>query len=208
MSFTAFLLAVLMVWLGCGIAAALALGRRGHDPYPWALLGAVLGPLVVPLALQARAAERSSAERVSSGVAGPGAVDVLVGIDGSEASMQALDAAIRIVGSGLGRLELVRVLTFGALDVKATPADHGRHEETLGLLASAATHARLALGRDPDQSILTGDPSATIAAHATEQHFDLVVIGSRGSGASTALLGSVAVTLAGSCTTPVLIVTA
>ena len=51
MSATTALAIVMVAWLAIGVVTGTAMGRRGHDGFTWLLLGATLGPLVVPLAL-------------------------------------------------------------------------------------------------------------------------------------------------------------
>jgi membrane-associated phospholipid phosphatase len=51
MSATTALAIVMLIWSLIGTAAAWIMGRRGHDWLTWWVLGTVLGPLVVPLAL-------------------------------------------------------------------------------------------------------------------------------------------------------------
>jgi len=51
MSATAALAIVMLIWSLIGTAAAIIMGRHGHDRFTWGVLGTVLGPLVVPLAL-------------------------------------------------------------------------------------------------------------------------------------------------------------
>jgi hypothetical protein len=41
-------------WLGIGVVTGMVMGRRGHDTFTWWLLGAVLGPLVILLAMNPR----------------------------------------------------------------------------------------------------------------------------------------------------------
>ncbi len=54
MSATAALAFVMATWLAIGVVTGMAMGRRDHDGFTWLLLGATLGPLVVPLALSTR----------------------------------------------------------------------------------------------------------------------------------------------------------
>ena len=51
MSATAALAFVMAAWLAIGVVTGRAMSRRGFDGFTWLLLGASLGPLVVPLAL-------------------------------------------------------------------------------------------------------------------------------------------------------------
>ena len=49
MSATTALAVVMIAWLAIGVATGSFMGWRGHDWFTWGLLGAVLGPLVIPL---------------------------------------------------------------------------------------------------------------------------------------------------------------
>jgi hypothetical protein len=51
MSATTALALVMLIWSLIGVATGRIMDRRGHDRFTWWLLGTVLGPLVVPLAL-------------------------------------------------------------------------------------------------------------------------------------------------------------
>jgi hypothetical protein len=51
MSATAALAFVMATWVAIGLVSGRAMSRRGHDGFTWLVLGASLGPLVVPLAL-------------------------------------------------------------------------------------------------------------------------------------------------------------
>lgn len=51
MSATTALAIVMIGWLVIGVVTGLTMGRRGHEGFTWLVLGATLGPLVVPLAL-------------------------------------------------------------------------------------------------------------------------------------------------------------
>ena len=48
MSPTVGLLIVAAVWVGTGIILALVMGRLGHAPWTWAVLGIGFGPLAIP----------------------------------------------------------------------------------------------------------------------------------------------------------------
>jgi nucleotide-binding universal stress UspA family protein len=184
-STTEFLLILLAAWLATGLTLAVVMGRRGHGAFQWFLLGAVLGPLALPLAWTAirdehRPSPRSLGEAMSSG----GSVDVLVGVDGSLEAENALKMTIALVGANIGRLMLAHVTTFGE-------SEQGRRDEELAvelLDAAASSVPEFAPGR----VLLTGRPADALIKHATEEGFDLLAIGRRGSGASKALLGSTA----------------
>jgi hypothetical protein len=108
-SFTVFL-SLLMATFGCiGLVLAIVMGRLGHSPFAWGVLGLLLGPIALLLALVAARDERSSSWLVAGGIPGSGPVDVLVGIDGSPESAAATAAALDLLGGRVGRLTLVAV---------------------------------------------------------------------------------------------------
>jgi hypothetical protein len=67
---TALAIAMLICSLS-GAAAAVSMGRRGHDRLTWWLLGTVLGPLVVPLALVTVVESPRSGTAAPRALAGP-----------------------------------------------------------------------------------------------------------------------------------------
>ena len=210
MSFTTFLLAVACLWLFTGLGAGVVLGRRGHDPFTWGLLGAVLGPIVVPLAVVAIRNERKSDtapapdhSKTSTDHAQSGAVDVLVGIDGSSQADAAFESVLRLLAGSLGRFAIATATPFEA-DSTAT----GRQEEAqdLVLLESYGDRAARALGRAAETVLLRGKAADALQSYCQDQQFDLLVVGSRGAGLATTLLGSVTSRLASHSNVPVLIV--
>lgn len=75
---------VALAWGLLGVSAALVMGRRGHQPFMWLMLGIVFGPLVLPLAVNALLHDRPGLfQRLSNGRPGTGGIDVLAGTDGS-----------------------------------------------------------------------------------------------------------------------------
>jgi nucleotide-binding universal stress UspA family protein len=194
------LLIGLAVWLTIGITLAVLMGRRGHSPFEWFLLGAILGPIALPLAWDRIRSEPTIPNRETVGVVpgpGTGPVDVLVGIDGSSESETALHTAVEILGPRIGRLTLVGVTGFdyGSPQVQA---DTKRALETLQGIAASASVAHLGV------TILSGKPSEALPEYALREGYQLVVVGRRGRGASKAILGSTAAQLA-SAPIPVLI---
>ena len=67
MSATTALAIVMVAWLAIGVVTGIAMGRRGHDAFTWLLLGATLGPLVVPLALSTHRRTGPTARPVTRG---------------------------------------------------------------------------------------------------------------------------------------------
>jgi nucleotide-binding universal stress UspA family protein len=190
---TEVLLIALAVWLTVGITLAVLMGRRGHSPFEWFLLGAVLGPIAWPVAWGRIKDEPAALTRGTVDAApgpGTGPIDVVVGIDGSAESERALRTAIEILGPRMGRLTLVGVTEFdyGSRQVEA---DTKRALATLRSVAASANVAK------PGITILSGRPADALSEYAQRDGYELVVVGHRGRGASNAILGSTAAQLAG-----------
>jgi nucleotide-binding universal stress UspA family protein len=207
MSATGALTVLILSWVVIGVAAAIVMGRRGHAPYSWALMGAVLGPLVVPLMISATRRERTSPTAASrhpdvarTDPARDG-LDLLVGIDGSDQSMGALRRAIELFGPFATRVTIATVLDY---DAGLANAPRGEQERAREILASAARLAAGLLGREPDTVVLTGRPDEALVRHAQEGDA-LLVVAPRGKGASRVLFGSVASRLARGVDVPIAI---
>lgn len=81
-------IAIVVTWVAIGVVVGIVMGRRGYHSPTWILVGAVFGPLTIPLTTHAvRDARRWSRPRtLFAGSVGTGTVDVLVGIHGSAGS--------------------------------------------------------------------------------------------------------------------------
>src|SRR5690348_5187902 len=91
------------------------MGRRGHDSFGWLVLGTVLGPLGVILAIAARSDEKLDPARLRLGpraIPASGTIDVLVGYDGSAESLAALQTVPALLGDRLGRLTVATVVPY------------------------------------------------------------------------------------------------
>ena len=190
---------VVLAWGLLGVSTALVMGRRGHAPFMWLVLAIVFGPLVLPLAVSALHNDRPGLmRRLSAGQPGPGSVDVLVGIDGSEAAVDALHLVIGILGDRLGRLTLAAVVDYDVA-VGSGLADERERAETDLHRAAEAT------GLVPERVVLSGRPAEALRKQAVEEGYELIGVGRRGRGVSRTLLGSVATELARGGDVPVLI---
>lgn len=197
MSFATLMAVVAVSWLTVGLTLALFMGRRGHDPFSWLVLGTLFGPLGAIFAAEARASEKPGpAELVVAGQpGGAGPVDVLVGSDGSPESRAALAAATELLGPRLGRLTLATVIPF----------DSGVEAQRQARVALELEWQGEAVPGGPQLELLHGRPADALLDRTVEGGYDLLVIGTRGAGASTAILGSTAVDVARSAKVPVLL---
>jgi nucleotide-binding universal stress UspA family protein len=212
-SSTAFL-SLLMATFACiGLVLAIVMGRLGRSSFAWGLLGLLLGPIALLLALVEVRDERPWWTRlVATGDPGGGPVDVLVGIDGSPESAAATTAALELLGARVGRLTLVAVT-----DLDESYAGREERVRRQGELERQAEAVRAWLGeRDgaagarpvvvPELKLMAGRPATTLDTLAAEDGYDLLVVGARGAGLSKVLLGSVASRLAARASVPVLVV--
>lgn len=195
-----FLLAVAATWLVIGVALSVLMGRRGHDSFGWLVTGALLGPLAFVLAVDARRhEERMQPERIPVSAPAPplpaGPVDVVVGYDGSPESVAALDAVAGLLGERLGRLTVVTVVPYGDIRLPQRQA-----ADALRSLAARGAP------RPPELEVLHGHPATALAQLAAEGGYDLIAVGTRGSGITKAVLGSASSQLARDSKVPVLLV--
>lgn len=196
MSASDVLVVIGVAWLAIGITLSVVLGRRGHSGFTWFVLGTLLGPLALALAVSSVRNDEHPSPRVmaSSAVDGANGVDVLVGFDGSPESRAAVDAAAELMHARLGRFTLATVVPF----------DGGADEERIALRALEAEQERLA-GLGPGLELLKGHPASALTTRASEDGYALVAIGTRGRGRAH-LFGSTATELARTSKVPVLLV--
>jgi nucleotide-binding universal stress UspA family protein len=149
---------------------------------------------------------------VASGDPGSGPVDVLVGIDGSPESAAASTAALELLGDRVGRLTLVAVTEVD--DSTAGREQRARLRKELERQAEAVqvwqqerdVPARAKQKVTPELQLISGPPARTLNTIAAEDGYGLLVVGARGAGMSSVLLGSVATKLAAQASVPVLII--
>jgi nucleotide-binding universal stress UspA family protein len=203
-STTAALLVLLVIWVSLGLITGLIMGRRGNSWFGWAVIGCVLGPLVIPVALSTARRERDvQAITLVRGEEGAGQLRILVGIDGSVESQVAVRSVIVLLGDRIGSFTLAAVIDYDAV----RPGWKGDDQQDAeAALADAERVADASLGGAAETVLLVGAPARALLEHAAATDADLLAIGSRGRGASTALLGSVATQLAAKAPVPVLIV--
>ena len=196
MSDSVLLAVVLGVWLLTGLVLAVVLGRRGKDPLGWLVLGALMGPVAIFLALDAVEHDEQDVVDVVAPPRGHshGQVDVLVGFDGSAGSKAAVSEAERLFGDRVDRLTLVKVVPFdiGQIDDR----------EARSKLLEAA---RASEGGGIGLEVAHGRPATAMQHLAESDHYDVLVIGTSTDDRVHAL-GDAAVDLARESSVPVLLV--
>ncbi|OUD00024.1 universal stress protein [Streptosporangium minutum] len=135
---------------------------------------------------------------------------ILVGVDGSQAALEAVSWAVREARLRDAGLRVVHVMPAWPLEMSedAPYADAGRwmRDGAASMLTEGVERAREEDGRVRVESqLLPGDPRLVLIEAAKEA--DLLVVGSHGLGGfSGMLLGSVALDVAGHTTCPVAVV--
>lgn len=194
---------VVASWLGVALLLTVVMARRGHDPFQWALLGAVLGPVAVPLAI----AHRQNPALPQAGAAPstePGRV--LVGLRPG--------VAVDEVAPALAHLRTlagpVPVTVAAVLDAEACERPSGREAVAVVerfLEAAAAALVRSGVAAEPvERRVLFGDPAAALAAFARDNQCALVAVGAGEPLSRRAVHGSTRSRLLRSATVPVLCV--
>lgn len=178
---------VLVTWVATGLAAALFLARHGRRSPAWFVIGVALGPILLPIAFEL--AERDGM-LLGRTVASPGgeaaSLTVLVAVDGSQESDDALADAARVLAPKGAQFVLLNVL-----DLDLGENDPVARQDAEALLAKRS--AWLPEGSMPAvYEVATGQPAQVILDRAAADAVDLVVLGRRGRGLSELLLGSVA----------------
>jgi nucleotide-binding universal stress UspA family protein len=216
MSFTVFLFLLMAIFAFIGVVLAVVMGRLGHSTFGWGLLGMVLGPIALLLALMAVKNERPWSRLVAGGAPGSGPIDVLVGIDGSPESTAAATAALDLLGHRVGRLTLMAVATIDTSVAGRREQARLHHElrwqaERVQVWLQAHLPPQIQADEaseavSPKLVLRSGQPAAELERIAVEDGYGLLVVGARGAGFSRALLGSVATTLAAGARVPVLVI--
>jgi nucleotide-binding universal stress UspA family protein len=199
MSSTNALIVVALTWLVIGLLIAVVMRRRGFDFWVWLALGALLGPLSVPLALERAVfhpVEYQSSYRPKKAA---GRFDVLAGIDGSTESVSAVRSALALFGDSVTSLTLVTVLER---DMAMGQTGAENQVEARERLAHVVNDVQF---EPVETQLLFGRPDEAMAEYACERDFELIVVGARGHGVSEALFGSVTSRLVGGAGVPVLV---
>jgi nucleotide-binding universal stress UspA family protein len=215
------------LWVGGGLVLGWSMKRHGHDLLSWLGLGISLGPIAIPLALDARKRAEdkkaaANAELIHSRqaherdhvadrhVRAMGAQphrnrephDIVVGVDGSENSMCALSEALDVLGDRVRTCMLVAVGDIEALVEENFPGPHPIHLMLSEALLRASTD-------HPEVDFMTmtrsGRPAEELCTVAEKGEYQLLVIGAQGKGATSALLGSTATEVIRLSTVPVLV---
>jgi hypothetical protein len=151
-----------VAWLSIPPLLSRAMRRRGYDGGSWMVVGLLLGPVGVALAVVEVLSDVPEGSRIlEAGLAGKGEVSILVVLE-ADSSIPPPTAGLAEVSPYLRRLGLARILPKGGPRL-----DERRAEQTL-------RRAAIGLAR-PEIALLFGRPDLAIAAHAAAGAYDVVV---------------------------------
>lgn len=179
---------IVVAWIATGAAVGFSEVRQGHWRWLW-LLGAMAGPLAIPLARLADAQE--DAHTTAGTMQAPSVTDrhglrVLAGIDGSTNARQAARDGAQLLGFRMAELTLTTVVDFEAAAFPNRPEVSGSPREDRSaadrLVERAASEMSGWLGHRPGTVVLAGKPSTALQEHASEAGYDLVLVSGRGRG--------------------------
>jgi nucleotide-binding universal stress UspA family protein len=197
MAGSTFVWVALLVWLLGGLAGYYYLYRHGHPHPVWLLGGLVLGPFSLLVFIDR--VERTSHVIVDRPASDTSGTKVVVGLDGSPGSGEALEVARRLVEGRPCCLVLCEVVDY---DTEDDPSGEGVAAATQRLEDLAAGMP----GQPVSVEVVAGRPSQALAEVAEQQDADLLVVGTRGRGLSRTVLGSVAEGVLKASRRPVLVV--
>ncbi len=198
MDVTQGLIGLAAAWLLTGLVLGYVMRKRGHNFALWFTFGSLLGPLAVPLAFENVRREAELAVGRDALTRTTGDRDVLVALDGSQEAAEAFQAAASVLTGEPTSFTFVTVLDYEA----RSPLASDEQERTQQMLDEVS---RSISGTNTATEILYGEPSKVLLEYASETGKDLVVIGTRGRGASERLFGSVARAIVSDSDVPVLV---
>lgn len=196
---------VLALWIVTGLVMAVWMIRRGHSGL-WLFIAMALGPLFVPIALE-RVERGSRLARAGPGgpplpraepSAGP---RILIGMDGSSDSDQALTTVLGLFGRACETIVLAQVVCYEATE-ESSQTELDAASARLAACAAGLENRSLRVAYE----VLAGPPGKTLRSFAEQQDIDLIVIGRRGRGLTNRLMGSVSADLVQHSMIPVLVV--
>jgi nucleotide-binding universal stress UspA family protein len=182
MSFEGVVAIVLAINLVCAIVCSFVASRSGHDPFSWALIGGVIGPigLIALLASRNRAAPRLPRDWSRA------ANKTLIPTDGSDSSLGAVEHFIaRNPRGSFATLLVVLPVERREAPARELQADVEGHTAKAKQMLDEA-------GLSSEVATAFGDPAMEIIRIASEEGFHQIYMGRRGrGGVAKLLLGSV-----------------
>ena len=197
---TRYLFLIAATWAVIGILLAVVMRRKGYDFFQWLVVGVVLGPLAVPLAIE-RSLVHGRALRQSKHTPTGDSVgfDVLAGLDGTADAVNALDSALGLFGGLVTSVTIATVLNYDSQSSLTGLADQTEAQLALDSVADRLTVSPVTT------TLLYGRPDQALAEFARTAGIELIVIGARRRDVSHAMFGSATARLADGCQIPLFV---
>ena len=202
----------LLVWAIVVIISMLIVvvlaSRWGRDPFGFALLAAVLGPIAIIALVGTHQSDRQRPHRFEGESPSPGSSrgNVIVAADGSDGSTR---AAAAVPGLGFPGAEAI---VFTALPRESQLRDDApaparqQHQREIDRLTGGALKALNNAGIPSRVLVGYGAPGEEIVEAARVEGARAVIVGRRGAGVSKALLGSVSDHVVKHASVPVVVI--
>lgn len=189
-----------VAWLLTGLVSGVVMRRKGHDFFVWLALGSVLGPLVLPLAVdKARSDPAVESEAGTRHRVLEGGFDILIGVDASPEALAASRAALDMLRPLTTSVTVATVLDFEAKDSYTGKEDQAKARDLLDSVVAAIDYP------EAKTQLLFGRPHVALAEYARQEGMELIVVGPRGHGAAETLFGSVTKNIVTGGEVPVLV---
>jgi nucleotide-binding universal stress UspA family protein len=133
--------AICCLWVATGLVMGWVMGRRGHDPFSWGVVGVLLGPVGIAFAHWARQDALALARRSAPPLTGHrGPVDVLAGLDGFGCRVETVRARCSAMEVG--------VVTGSVVSRQAARTSRARHRIVVGVDGSPCAERALRWASD------------------------------------------------------------
>lgn len=203
--------AVALIWAVTVIASMAAVAflatRWGRDPFGWALLAAVMGPIAVIGLVGTRQSDTERPEPFEAVPDGPPAPGphIVAACDGSPAGLR---IARYIADMHRDRMDVVvlTVLPREARPGEAWAGAPGEHERRVNAATSEPLRILRAAGVSAHALVGYGSAAEEILRCAEQEHAEAIIVGRRGAGLTKALLGSVSEHVVRQAKQPVVVV--
>lgn len=165
------------LWLTVGlVTAAWFVIRAGHSHPLWYVVGALLGPLFIPIAVErGRPDTRAVDVREGRPVPSSGSLRVLMGVDGSPDSDRALRAVARTLTGTTGNL-----ITATVISPDLVGADAAEEVRAVRRFLDERINSLPAGLPEPATEVVVGRPADALLEIADEHEVDVLVVGRHG----------------------------
>jgi nucleotide-binding universal stress UspA family protein len=182
-----------LIWAGIVVVSMLVASwlavRWGRDPFGWALLAAVLGPIALVGLAGTRQSDLGRQQTPGEPhTRASGQRCIVAAVDGSEASLR---VARYVAGTHPTASE---VALLAVLPQESRPgggaAPDDEHQQRVAGMVGESKKIISGAGIPVRVVVAYGSPGEAIVRAADDENADMVIVGRRGAGLSRALLGS------------------